>query len=69
MIADEVVRPPVAPRPASESQVVMSIQMNPSDANPTGNVHGDTIMKLVDTAAGVCGARAGRPARMRSCAD
>jgi acyl-CoA hydrolase len=47
----------------------MSIQMNPSDANPTGNVHGDTIMKLVDAAAGVCGARAGRPARMRSCAD
>ena len=56
-MADDVVRPPVAPRPASESQVVMSIQMNPGDANPTGNVHGGTIMKLVDTAAGVCAMR------------
>jgi uncharacterized protein (TIGR00369 family) len=35
----------------------MSIQMNPGDANPTGNVHGGTIMKLVDTAAGVCAMR------------
>lgn len=35
----------------------MSIQMNPGDANPTGNVHGGTIMKLVDTAAGVAAMR------------
>ena len=31
--------------------------MNPADANPSGNVHGGTIMKLVDTAAGVCAMR------------
>jgi len=31
--------------------------MNPEDANPSGDVHGGTIMKLVDTAAGVCAMR------------
>jgi uncharacterized protein (TIGR00369 family) len=41
----------------AESQVVMSMQMNPADANPSGDVHGGTIMKLVDTAAGVCAIR------------
>lgn len=57
-MADDVVhRPKLDPRPPSESQVTMSIQMNPGDANPTGNVHGGTIMKLVDTAAGVCAMR------------
>ena len=56
-MADVVQRPQLPPRPATESQVVMSIQMNPGDANPTGNVHGGTIMKLVDTAAGVCAMR------------
>lgn len=45
------------PRRVSDSQVLMSLQMNPADANPTGNVHGGTIMKLVDTAAGVCAVR------------
>jgi uncharacterized protein (TIGR00369 family) len=35
----------------------MSMQMNPADANPTGNVHGGTIMKLVDTAAGISAMR------------
>jgi uncharacterized protein (TIGR00369 family) len=35
----------------------MSMQMNPADANPSGDVHGGTIMKLVDTAAGVCAVR------------
>jgi uncharacterized protein (TIGR00369 family) len=45
------------PRRVSDSQVLMSLQMNPADANPTGNVHGGTIMKLVDTAAGVCAMR------------
>ncbi len=56
-MADVVQRPQLPPRPATESQVLMSIQMNPADANPTGNVHGGTIMKLVDTAAGVCAMR------------
>jgi uncharacterized protein (TIGR00369 family) len=41
----------------ADSQVVMSMQMNPADANPSGDVHGGTIMKLVDTAAGVCAIR------------
>jgi uncharacterized protein (TIGR00369 family) len=41
----------------ADSQVVMSMQMNPADANPSGDVHGGTIMKLVDTAAGVCAVR------------
>jgi uncharacterized protein (TIGR00369 family) len=57
MAEDLVHRPKLDPRPASESRVVMSIQMNPGDANPTGNVHGGTIMKMVDTAAGVCAMR------------
>jgi len=47
----------IEPRPVAESQVVMSLQMNPADANPSGDVHGGTIMKLVDTAAGVCAMR------------
>jgi len=44
-------------RRVRDSQVVMSQLMLPGDANPTGNVHGGAIMKLVDTAAGVCAAR------------
>src|SRR5579883_2850952 len=35
----------------------MSQVMLPGDANPFGNVHGGVIMKLVDTAAGVCATR------------
>ena len=47
---------------ASESRTVMSQLMMPPDANPSGNVHGGTIMKLVDTAGGICAMRhAGRP--------
>ncbi|MBW2631604.1 MAG: acyl-CoA thioesterase [Deltaproteobacteria bacterium] len=36
----------------SESSVILAQQMNPQDANPTGNVHGGVIMKLIDTSAG-----------------
>jgi uncharacterized protein (TIGR00369 family) len=50
-------RADMTPRPAGASRVTMSAQMNPSDANPGGNVHGGTIMKMVDTAAGVCAMR------------
>ena len=50
-------RATMEPRRVSDSQVLMSLQMNPADANPSGNVHGGTIMKLVDTAAGVCAMR------------
>lgn len=46
-----------SPRTVRESRVVMSQVMLPSDANPSGNVHGGVIMKLVDTAAGVSATR------------
>lgn len=36
----------------AESSVIMSRQMMPDDANPWGYVHGGTIMKMVDEAAG-----------------
>jgi glycerophosphoryl diester phosphodiesterase len=38
----------------------MSQVMLPGDANLSGNVHGGVIMKLVDTAAGVCAVRHAR---------
>src|SRR6266571_3199125 len=40
-------------KPVSESKSIISSQMLPSDANPMGFVHGGTILKLVDVAAGV----------------
>jgi uncharacterized protein (TIGR00369 family) len=40
-----------------ESSTVMTQLMYPQDANPAGNVHGGTIMKLIDTAAGVVAVR------------
>ncbi len=43
-----------------ESNVIMAQLMNPQDANPAGNVHGGVIMRLIDTAAGVCAARHSR---------
>lgn len=44
----------------SDSAVVIAQHMNPSDANPAGNVHGGVIMKLIDTAAGVVATRHSR---------
>jgi len=41
----------------SASQVVLSRQMEIPDANLAGNVHGGTIMKMVDTAAGLAAAK------------
>jgi acyl-CoA hydrolase len=35
----------------------MAQAMFPVDANPSGNVHGGTIMKLIDTAAGIAAHR------------
>lgn len=43
-----------------ESKSIISTQMLPSDANPMGNVHGGTILKQVDTAAGVTALRHAR---------
>ncbi len=42
------------------SAVVMSQVMGPPDLNIAGNVHGGTIMKLIDTAAGVVAIRHAR---------
>ena len=49
-------------RPVAQSQALLAHWMGPMDANPAGNVHGGTIMRLVDEAAGVaavkfCGGR------------
>ena len=43
-------------RPVAESQALLAHWMGPMDANPAGNVHGGTIMRLVDEAAGVAAA-------------
>lgn len=40
-----------------QSKVTMSQLVLPTDANPWGNAHGGTIMKLVDNAAGVAAMR------------
>jgi uncharacterized protein (TIGR00369 family) len=45
---------------ASESEVAISQQMMPLDANPLGNVHGGHIMKLVDEAGGLAAMRHAR---------
>ena len=50
----------MAGKPVKDSCVVVSQVMQPSDANPAGNVHGGTIMKLIDTAAGVVAVRHSR---------
>lgn len=43
-----------------ESKIVMARLMQPADANPSGNVHGGVIMKLVDEAGGACAIRHAR---------
>jgi acyl-CoA hydrolase len=47
----------LSPKPASGSRVTLSIQMQVTDANIAGNVHGGTIMRLVDNAAGLAAAK------------
>ena len=47
-------------KPVSQSKTTISIQMLPVDANPSGNVHGGTILRLVDVAAGVSALRHSR---------
>ena len=44
-------------KPASESRVQMAQVMFPPDANQAGNVHGGTMMKLIDTAASIAAMR------------
>ncbi|AFM41408.1 acyl-CoA hydrolase [Desulfosporosinus acidiphilus SJ4] len=43
-----------------QSEVVMSNVMLPQHANPSGNVHGGEIMKMMDSAAGVVAFRHAR---------
>ncbi|MBW1781766.1 MAG: acyl-CoA thioesterase [Deltaproteobacteria bacterium] len=45
---------------ASESRGISAFEMMPQDANPSGNVHGGVIMKLIDTAGGVVAKRHSR---------
>jgi acyl-CoA hydrolase len=52
----------LAPKPVSASKTVFAKSMLPSDANPSGNVHGGEIMRLIDECGG---AAAGRHARQR----
>ncbi len=47
-------------KPVSASITTLSMQMLPVDANVMGNVHGGTILKLVDTAAAVAALRHSR---------
>lgn len=44
----------------NHSQVIMSNVMLPQHANPSGNVHGGEIMKMMDSAAGVVARRHAR---------
>ncbi|MBV9602245.1 MAG: acyl-CoA thioesterase [Chloroflexi bacterium] len=47
---------PVTER-ANPDELTLAQVMLPEDANPRGNVHGGTLMKLADTAGGVCATR------------
>jgi len=48
------------PKPVTASQTTMSRTMLPSDANPSGNVHGGEIMRLIDECAGAAATRHAR---------
>ena len=50
----------LTPRKASDSEVELAQLMTIVDANNVGNVHGGTIMKLVDTAGALAALRHGR---------
>jgi uncharacterized protein (TIGR00369 family) len=45
---------------AADSQMTLTQQMMPADANPLGNVHGGVIMKLIDEAGALAGMRHAR---------
>jgi uncharacterized protein (TIGR00369 family) len=44
----------------NSDELTLAQVMLPEDANPRGNVHGGTLMKLADTAGGVCATRHAR---------
>jgi uncharacterized protein (TIGR00369 family) len=45
---------------AGDHELMLAQVMLPEDANPRGNVHGGTLMKLADSAGGVCASRHAR---------
>jgi acyl-CoA hydrolase len=47
-------------RTPADSEVVLAQLMLPDDANPSGDVHGGVVMKLVDTAGGLAATRHAR---------
>jgi uncharacterized protein (TIGR00369 family) len=47
-------------RGVADSETTLAQVMMPTDANSQGNVHGGTIMKLVDTAGGIAAIRHAR---------
>ncbi len=49
--------PPLTPKPMSASRSTVNQVMLPNDANPMGNVHGGSIMKMVDIGAAVAAMR------------
>src|SRR5256885_10257071 len=50
----------LVPKPVSASKTVFSKTMRRSEANPSGNVHGGEIMRLIDECAGAAAARHAR---------
>jgi uncharacterized protein (TIGR00369 family) len=48
------------PEHANPDELTLAQVMLPEDANPRGNVHGGTLMKLADSAGGVCASRHAR---------
>ncbi|MBV8193901.1 MAG: acyl-CoA thioesterase [Candidatus Dormibacteraeota bacterium] len=50
----------LSPRPASQSCTTLTVVMEIEHANNAGYVHGGTIMRLVDTAAGIAAAKHAR---------
>lgn len=53
----------------SERHVVLAQVMLPADANPSGDVHGGTLMKLADTAGGIAAVRHARRRVVTAIAD
>jgi acyl-CoA hydrolase len=50
----------VDPKPVSDSQAMLARWMGPLDANSAGNVHGGTVMKMTDEAAGLAAVKHSR---------
>jgi acyl-coenzyme A thioesterase PaaI-like protein len=50
----------LTPRPAADSETLLSVAMEIEHANNAGYVHGGTIMRLVDTAAGIAATKHAR---------